>query len=133
MKLNAAIAGETHVLDLQRDDARLFAQIHDRRYEIYVHESGADGFLLVSNGRVFDCRIEGRPESGQPIDVVVGTMRYGVTLIDAKRLRGATSAGAHTGEAARIIAQMPGKVVRVLVDVGTNVKVGAGIVVVEAD
>jgi biotin carboxyl carrier protein len=96
-----------------------------------VQES-ADGFLLIHEGRVFNCRIEGRPESGQQIAVIAGTTQWTVTLTDPKRLSTATSATAHGDDAARIIAPMPGKVVRVMIEVGSQVEAGAGIIVVEA-
>jgi biotin carboxyl carrier protein len=131
MKLNAEIAGITHRVDFRRDGSVLFADINGRCYELEAHES-ADGYLLIHNGRVFDCRVDGRPESGKPIDVVVGTTYHAVTLVDPKRLRGASSVGAHADKAARIVALMPGKVVRLLAAVGDKVESGAGIVVVEA-
>jgi len=64
--------------------------------------------------------------------VIVGTTRYAVTLIDPRRLRSAASAIAHNDDAARIVAPMPGKVVRVMVEAGARVAAGDGIMVVEA-
>jgi biotin carboxyl carrier protein len=128
MKLNAEIAGHNHAVILQDG----CAEVDGRRYEFEVHESGPNGYLLISQGRVFNCRIEGRPESGREIDVIVGTTVYAVTITDPKRLRSATPASAHGSDAARIVASMPGKVVRVMVEVGARVAAGEGIVVVEA-
>jgi acetyl/propionyl-CoA carboxylase alpha subunit len=119
-------------IQIADEDGRVFAEIDDRHYELEVHESGPNSYLLVSNGQVFDCRVEGRPESGKPVAVIVGTWHCSVTLIDPRRLSSLTAAGAHGDDAARIIAPMPGKVVRVLVAVGSQVEVGAGIIVVEA-
>jgi biotin carboxyl carrier protein len=87
---------------------------------------------LMVDGQVFDCRVEGQPASGQAVDVFVGSDYYAVTLTDPKRLRGATTAHALSDGAARIVAPMPGKIVRVLVAKGASVEAGAGIVVVEA-
>ena len=53
-------------------------------------------------------------------------------LADPKRLRSAPSSEGHDPEASPIVAPMPGKVVRVLVGVGSRVEAGAGVVVVEA-
>jgi biotin carboxyl carrier protein len=132
MKLNAAIADHQTDVQIQSDGSRVFAEIDGRHYELEVHESGPDGYLLISQGRVFECRVEGRPESGTKIDVIVGTTGYAVTITDPKRLRSATPASAHGDDAARIIASMPGKVVRILVEVGSHVKAGDAIIVVEA-
>jgi biotin carboxyl carrier protein len=132
MKLHAVI--ETHQTDIQitHDGGRVFAEVAGRHYELDVHQSGSNGYLLISDGRVFDCRVEGRPESGKQIDVIVGTRNYTLTLTDPKRLSSATSASAHGDDTARIVAPMPGKVVRVLVQVGGEVAAGDGILVVEA-
>ena len=132
MKLKATIADYQTDVQIQRHGSRVRAEIDGRRYSLEVHESGPDGYLLISHGRVFNCRIEGRAESGKKIDVIVGTTNYAVTLTDPRRPGNATAASAHGDDAARIIASMPGKVVRVLVEVGAKVEAGDGIVVVEA-
>jgi biotin carboxyl carrier protein len=132
MKLHAVI--ETHQTEIQitDDGGRVSAEVDGRRYELDVHESSSNRYMLISNGQVFDCRVEGRPESGKQIDVVVGTRNYALTLTDPKRLSSATSASAHGDDTARIVAPMPGKVVRVLVQVGGQVAAGDGLLVVEA-
>ena len=132
MKLHAAIADyQTDVL-IQDDGSRVQAEIDGRKYTLEVREAGAGGYVLIAAASVFECRVDGRPDSGKSIEVVVGVTQYSVTLIDPKRLRGASGVVAHADEAARIVAPMPGKVVRVLVNVGDQVETGAGIVVVEA-
>ena len=132
MKLRADIAGKSYSVDSRRYGSRVVTEIDDRRYELYIHESGLQEFLLIHDGRVFDCRVEGRPESGKTIDVIVGVTSYAIALTDPKRLRGSKASDTHTIEAAHILAPMPGKVVRVLVRVGEQIDAGSGIMVVEA-
>jgi biotin carboxyl carrier protein len=132
MKLHATIAGyQTDVL-IQDDGSRVSAEIDGRSYTLEVRESGDPGYVLIADGAVFDCRVDGRPDSGKTVDVIVGTTNYSVTLIDPKRLRGTSGAVAPADQAARLVSPMHGKVVRVLVSVGDQVEAGAGIVVVEA-
>ena len=132
MKLRATIADYRTDILIRDDGARVHAEIDGRGYELDVRESGVSGYVLIAEAAVFDCRVDGRPDAGKPIGVIVGATEYSVTLVDPKRLRGASGAVAHADEAARIVAPMPGKVVRVLVNVGDRVETGAGIVVVEA-
>jgi biotin carboxyl carrier protein len=132
MKLHATIADYQIDVQIWHEGPRVLADIDDRRYEVEVNESGPNGYLLISQGRVFECRVEGRLESGKTIDVIVGTTHYSVNLTDPKRLSSVASVKAHGDDTARIIAPMPGKVVRVLVAVGDQVAAGAGIIVVEA-
>jgi biotin carboxyl carrier protein len=132
MKLHARVGDYEGDVDISVQGTRVFAAVDDRSYEIDLQRSGGDALLLLTGGRVFDCRVDGPTESGLPVDVSVGTQSYAVTLSDPRRLRSATAAGALAGGVARITAPMPGKVVRVMVEAGAEVEAGDGIVVVEA-
>ena len=132
MRLHATIADYQTDILIQDDGSRVHAEIDGRGYELDVREAGVSGYVLIAEAAVFDCRVDSRPDVGKSIGVIVGTTPYSVTLVDPKRLRGASGAVAPADEAARIVALMPGKVVRVLVDAGDQVEAGAGIVVVEA-
>lgn len=132
MKLHATI-GENEVnVELRRVGARVFANIDGHEYELDARQSSSGVMLRTAKGKIFACRVEGKPSSGKPVDVFVGAHRYPVTLTDPKRLRAAAAAGGNSDGAARIVAPMPGKVVRVLVEPGAQVEAGAGVIVVEA-
>jgi biotin carboxyl carrier protein len=130
MKLNAEIDGEKVALELRREGGRVWAEVGGRRYELEARALGAGEYLLVHEGRVYECRVGARDEGAA--EVTVGARAYEVRLADPKRLRGAGSAGAHDAGRAQIKAPMPGKVVRVLVEAGQAVEAGQGVVVVEA-
>jgi biotin carboxyl carrier protein len=132
MKLHATVADLEMSVEIRRDGKRLFANVDGRKYELEAHHSAASVTLRIADGRVFDCRVEGRPSSGESVDVFVGSRQYAVTLIDPRRLRGAAIIGGQADGAARIVAPMPGKVVRLLVSEGAHVEAGEGVVVVEA-
>lgn len=132
MKLTAEIAGERQELVFEYDGGRITASIDGRQYEAEVRELQAGVYLLLLDGQVYECRVDhpaGKPEGAE---VTVNTQAYTVALTDPKRLRGVESAGASLDGTARIVAPMPGKVVRVLVEEGAEVEAGAGLVVVEA-
>jgi len=132
MKLNAKFCEREANVEIRWAGSRVFAEIDNRAYELDLHEFGLGRYMLISAGRVFNCRIEGRLAPGKPIDVIVGTERYSITLTDPKRLRGALSASAHGDGLIHIVAAMPGKVVRSLVEVGEEVQAQQAIVTVEA-
>jgi biotin carboxyl carrier protein len=132
MKLHATISEFEANVEIRREADGILATVDGVEYKLAVQNSDRGSSLLIFNGRVFDCRVEGRAESGKPVDVFIGTDRFSVTLTDPKRLRSSAGETAQADEAARIIAPMPGKVVRVLVSPGDHVEAGAGIVVVEA-
>jgi biotin carboxyl carrier protein len=132
MKLDAIIAGAQAQIEIREQHSHVCAVVDGRRYELDVNESPPGNYLLVHEGRVFACRVDGTPESGSTVNVTVGTTAHVVTLIDPRRLRSAAAFGAHSDGAAHIVAPMPGKVVRVLVEAGQQVEAGSGIAVVEA-
>jgi biotin carboxyl carrier protein len=132
MKLDATIADTQTTIDLRDEGERAFAEIDGRSYQLDVQELATGRYALMCEGRVFECRVEGTPESGKTLEVFVGTRQFPIAVTDPKRLRSAATASAHADGAARIIAPMPGKVVRVLVEAGAQVETGDGIVVVEA-
>ena len=132
MKLHATIAESQIEIELHEQGSHVLVVVDGRKYDVDVRILRDNHYLMISNAQVFDCVVEGRPESGSTLDVIVGTDRHAIKITDPKRLRGALAFGAHGDGAARIIAPMPGKVVRVLVEVGESIEAGAGIAVVEA-
>jgi biotin carboxyl carrier protein len=132
MKLTAELGGEKYQLEIKRDGEHVVAEIEGRRRELEVREMGAGVYLLLADGHVYECRVNRPGAKQEALEVTVGSRAYSVTLTDPKRLRGGQSAGALLDGTARIVAPMPGKVVRVLVEVGAEVEAGTGLVVVEA-
>ena len=132
MKLQAIISDSQVELEIRQQGSRIVATVDGRSYELELMRASEHAYLMRDDGTVFDCRVDGRPESGATVDVIVGAHRHAITLVDPKRLRSASGAGAHGDGAARIVAPMPGKVVRLLVEAGQEVAAGNGIVVVEA-
>jgi biotin carboxyl carrier protein len=132
MKLIADISGATHELEIKQDESRVIAEIDGRRYEIEARLLRGGVYHLLADHRVFECRVDRVEAARDSLEVTVGKRSYIVALTDPKRLRSAQSSAAHAGGTAQITAPMPGKVVRLLVEVGAEVEAGAGVVVVEA-
>lgn len=134
MKLTLEINGKSLALDLRRDGERVVAEVGGRRYELTVREPERNVYLLFADHRTYECRVDGggTQQHEGAATVQVGGDSYEVRLSDPKRLRGAQSSGADAGGRAKVVASMPGKVVRVLVERGALVAAGAGLVVVEA-
>ncbi|PYS50365.1 MAG: hypothetical protein DMF68_07590 [Acidobacteria bacterium] len=133
MKLIAEIDGEKRELEIKRDAYSVVAQLNGRHYEIEARDIRQGIFLLIVNGHAYECRLNQADTKRKSLEVSVGTHAYNVALTDPKRLRTAQQPGAHSdGTTAQIVAPMPGKVVRVLVEQGAQVEAGANLVVVEA-
>jgi biotin carboxyl carrier protein len=132
VKLKAEIEGQTQVIEIKRDGARVLAEIDGRRYTVEARAIESGLYLLLSDGRVHECRVNRPPTAGDALEVTTGTQAFSVKLTDPKRLRGAQGSSSHTDGSAQIVSPMPGKVVRVLVETGMEVEAGAGLIVVEA-
>jgi biotin carboxyl carrier protein len=132
VKLKAEIDGEALSLEIKRDGTQVFAEIDGRRYQVEARESQPGIYLLISNGYVYECRVNHLEARRESLEVTTGTRAFSVILTDPKRLRGAQASGGHADGISQIVAPMPGKVVRVLVEAGAEVEAGAGLVIVEA-
>ena len=103
MKLHANIAESEIEIELHDQGPRVLAVIDGREYDVDVQTSRDNHYLLICDAQVFDCRVEGAPESGSTFEVIVGTNRHAFTLTDPRRLRGAPAFGAHGDGAVRIL------------------------------
>jgi biotin carboxyl carrier protein len=135
-RLTARIDGTEHALEFWREGARVVAAVDGRQYELEVRELATENpggeYLLIKGTDVYKCRVGTKRDSHTSFEVVARGKSYDVKLIDPKRLRSAQSAGGHDPGVAQIISPMPGKIVRLLVELGDQVEAGTGIVVVEA-
>jgi biotin carboxyl carrier protein len=78
-----------------------------------------------TGGRQYRCVLDGD-------GVVIDGRRYGFEVKDPRSLQGRRGAGAGTEGPRPVKAPMPGRVVRLLVEVGEDVEEGQGVVVIEA-
>jgi biotin carboxyl carrier protein len=128
VKLKASLDEQEFEVVLKRAGNNLSASIDGRKYELTANGS-AGNYLILDDSRVYDARVESTQSTST---VHLGSASYLIRVRDPKRLSASNNTAAHHHGSAEIIASMPGKVVRVLVEVGAEVNAGAGIVVVEA-
>lgn len=133
MKLTAKHNQENHEISFERVDGRLFAQVGERSYDVSVRELDDGLYLLMRDGDVYECLVVRDRAQQTTFTVQLRNRTYVTTVIDPRRLGSVNGASVHAGGgAAKITSPMAGKVVRVLVEQGAQVKAGDGIVLVEA-
>jgi acetyl/propionyl-CoA carboxylase alpha subunit len=93
------------------------------RVDVRVLEPGVMSLLV--EGRQYRCVLDGD-------GVVIDGHRYGFEVEDPRSLRGRRGVGAGAVGPRPVKAPMPGRVVRLLVEVGDEVAEGQGVVVIEA-
>jgi len=131
MKLKAFANEQECDVALNSIDAQVVAEVNGRSYQLQVKESANGSFLFFEGGHVFECHVTPHT-SRDTFDVVIRGRNYAVTIIDPRNLRTDRDSDHHHHGTAEITAPMPGKIVRVLVDVGQQVEAGTALVVVEA-
>ena len=132
MKLKAEMTGECHQILLERTESGVSAEINGRQYELGLRDLGGGEYLLKSGDNIYDCHIIAGRQKPEMIKVSLRGITHDIRLVDPKRLRSAEASTQHDTGSVDLVAAMPGKVVRVLVEVGSQVETGTGIVVVEA-
>ncbi len=104
------IGGETVHVDAVRSGRTIYSVIEEgKQFEVVVDEKGGHDFDVLVGGRVFHME----------------------SVDERTRLLAGSAAPVATGPQT-VVAEMPGKVVKVSVPVGTAVDEGQGIVVLEA-
>ncbi len=93
------------------------------RVDVRVVEAGV--MSLVAEGRQYRCVLDGD-------GVVIGGRRYSFSLEDPRSLQGRRGSGGGAQGPRPIKAPMPGRVVRLLVEPGSEVAEGQAVVVIEA-
>ena len=132
MKLRAEVNERECDVTLEVTGHAVLADVDGRTYQLEVHQSGNDGYLIFENEKIFECRVNPHHGSRDVFDVTLKGKTQAVTISDPRRLRTDEDSDRHHHGSAEVTAPMPGKVVRVLVQVGEQVEAGAGLIVVEA-
>ncbi|HVG38833.1 MAG TPA: biotin/lipoyl-containing protein [Pyrinomonadaceae bacterium] len=131
MKSIAEINGERIQVEWTREGEDVRAVCNGRAYELTIRQLGPDVLLMTRGRRVAEARVR-RGSEPDVYEVGLGHQSFAVALVDPKRLPRGGGAGRGAGGHSSIVAPMPGKVVRVLVEQGAEVAAGEGVLVVEA-
>jgi len=129
MKYTAIIDGQTVEIELTRHvDGTIEAQIADRAYRFQAKAVEPGMFWLNWNNRSIEITVV---PNGEGYIVSFEGRRVPVEMVDARTALRRAAHQSHEG-AVEIRAPMPGKIVKVLVAEGAEVKANQGLVVMEA-
>jgi biotin carboxyl carrier protein len=130
VKLHLEIDGNAGEAEFSQsgDGARL--EWNGARYEAEINENEPGLYVVLIDGVVYRC--EFHPLQGGGAEITVNGHRILTRVRDLKHLRGAgTTSSAESGRV-ELSSPMPGKLVRILVEAGKDVKAGEGVIIVEA-
>ena len=133
MKLEARIGAQTRQIEIQRTGPNQFAvggeDSADIDTKIDAVEVAPNTYSILINGRAFEAVVIPAAEG---VLVRCGGQEFHATVSDPRAWRGARGALFGAEGKQRVIAPMPGKVVRILVSAGETVEADQGLIVVEA-
>ena len=132
MKLTAELNNEKHVVEITRDGSHLNAVVDGRVYEIEASAPEPNIYLFKHANKIYQIFVSPNDKPGEPFAVTVGNQNFEIKIYDPKRLRGSNGAGVEADGASEIKTAMPGKLVRILVEAGAEIKKGDGVLIVEA-
>lgn len=128
MTYDVTIEGRNYRLELDRVDGRWSCRVDGRDIELDAVLARRDVLSILIGGKAYEIKRERTPID---MHLWVGSARFAVQLRDPRSLRSRTAADDGKGPR-KLLAPMPGKVVRVLVKEGAEVEAGQGVLVVEA-
>lgn len=120
------------VTELKRNGSILTLQVDDEIYEVDALKVGDGIYSMIYKGKSYNIEMI---ESGSPRHYTVNSFHnsYQVEVIDAQtRYRASRSKGGSGDSSNTIISPMPGKVVKIPVEVGDTVEAGQTLIIVSA-
>jgi len=128
MTYDISIDGKNHRLDLNQIEGRWTCRVDGREIAVDAVLARPDVLSLRIDNKAYEVKCE---RVGSEIHLWVGSVRFAAEVRDPRSLRGRVRAADDHGPK-KLLAPMPGKVVRVLVSQGAEVEAGTGVLVVEA-
>jgi biotin carboxyl carrier protein len=129
MLFDVNIEGQTHRLELNRIEGQWQCRLDGRDVPVDAVLARRDVLSVLLNGKAYEVK---RERTATDTHLWVGPVRYSAELSDPRSLRSRKAAAGLEQGPVKLLAPMPGKVVRVLVAEKTEVAAGQGILVVEA-
>jgi biotin carboxyl carrier protein len=133
MKLGVELDGKLRTVEIGHDAARtnrhILCTIDDRALKADATEVAPGIYSILIGGSSFEVRVE---PNAAALRITVAGREHAARIRDPRQWRRNRGATIESEGSQRVIAPMPGKVVRVLVKVGEAIEAGNGILVVEA-
>jgi biotin carboxyl carrier protein len=129
MIYEVTIAEKTYRVELVRTGQQWTCKLDGREFLLDVVSLQAGELSLLLDGKSYEVKQE---NAGPEAAVVVGQERFAVAVRDPRSFRSRRRAGGDERGPRKITAPMPGKVVRLLAEVGAHVEAGQSVIVIEA-
>jgi biotin carboxyl carrier protein len=129
MIYDITIDDKNYRLDLERAEEKWHCRLNGKEIEVDAVLTRRDVLSVLIDGRAYEIK---REQTATDMHLWVGAARYSAEVRDPRSLRSRKAAGGDDHGPRKLLASMPGKVVRLLVNEHATVDAGQGILVVEA-
>jgi biotin carboxyl carrier protein len=129
MTYEVIVGGKPHRLELEKTAAGWDCLLDGQPVHIDAVIPRGDVLSLLVDGHAYEIK---REQTATDLHMWVGSTRFAVELHDPRSLRSRKHAAGDEKGPRKIVAPMPGRIVRVLLAENSEVEAGQGIVVVEA-
>ena len=129
MNLRLKIGGRARTVKIDSAAARLAFSLDGQGAAADVVEVEPNVFSILLGGEAFEVRVERNARGAR---IQIDGREYLAELDDPRQWRRGAGGAADAEGRQSVLAPMPGKVVRVLVESGSTVAAGQGLLVVEA-
>jgi len=126
---DVTIDEKNYRLELERVDGVWQCRLDGREIQMDAVLARRDVLSVLIEGKAYEIK---RERTATDLHLWVGSARYAAELRDPRSLRSRKSSAGDQKGAKKLIAPMPGKVVRVLLRERSEVQAGQGILVMEA-
>ena len=130
MTYDIVVDGKTHRVEVLHGEKLWLCKVDGQEMEVDAALTARDVLSLLLGGKAYEIKRE-RSLQGE-LHMVIGSARYAVDVQDPRSLRTRRAVAGSEAGPQKIKAAMPGKIVRILVSEGEEVKAGQGVIVMEA-
>jgi biotin carboxyl carrier protein len=130
MKFEVRIDGRASIVELARDADGWQISIDGGAVDADAFEIAPGVFSILLNGKSYEVRVT--PTPAGTLSLQTAHQEFTAEVIDPRAWRGRRHGAPEAEGRQQILAPMPGKIIRVLVQTGEKVQAGQGLLVVEA-
>jgi biotin carboxyl carrier protein len=128
--LDSATGKTTHAVDLEKDGSTYKVSLDGQPVDADVILAAPNAVSIILNGSAFEIHIA--PSLDGTYKLQTGPHEFQADVRDPRSWRGKKHGALEAEGRQDVVAPMPGKIIRVLVNVGDTVEAGEGLLVVEA-
>jgi biotin carboxyl carrier protein len=128
--LTGSSGKKLRTVELERDGGRWKISLDGQPVDANAVEINPNTLSLLLDGESYEIRIS--PSADGALNLQTGLQEFTAEVVDPRAWHGRRHGAVEAEGRQQVVAPMPGKVVRVLVEVGEKVEAGQGLLVVEA-